>query len=112
MQEAAGVRCISPLVQDYAAPFGRPARVIPLNVANATFEAVAPASAPAQTPPALDSLAEPDAPFILSLGRLHPFKGIHVLVDAMVHLPEAELVIAGPSLEAAGFGDYATYLRE
>lgn len=111
MSAAAGVRCISPLVREYADRFGKPARVIPLNLANATFTST-PAGPNAPAPPVLRCLADPEAPFVLSLGRLHPFKGLHVLVDALTHLPEAELVIAGPTLEVAGFGDYAAYLRE
>ena len=57
----------------------------------------------------------PAAPLILSLGRLHPFKGIEYLVRAapaiLAAQPDARILIGGPSRTTATFGDYGTYLR-
>jgi glycosyltransferase involved in cell wall biosynthesis len=57
----------------------------------------------------------PDAPLILSLGRLHPFKGIEYLVRAapavLAAQPNARILIGGPSRSTTRFGDYGTYLR-
>jgi glycosyltransferase involved in cell wall biosynthesis len=56
-----------------------------------------------------------DAPLILSLGRLHPFKGVEYLVRAapaiLAAWPQARILIGGPSRSTSTFGDYATYLR-
>jgi glycosyltransferase involved in cell wall biosynthesis len=49
-------------------------------------------------------------PIVLALGRLHPFKAIDRLVEAIASLPNADLVIAGPSLVVRPFGDTATAL--
>jgi glycosyltransferase involved in cell wall biosynthesis len=58
----------------------------------------------------------PDAPLVLSLGRLHPFKGVEYLVRAAPSIlaaePRARILIGGPSRATARFGDYGTYLRE
>ena len=37
-----------------------------------------------------------DVPLILFLGRLHARKGMHYLIDALVHLPDAWLAVVGP----------------
>ncbi len=58
---------------------------------------------------------DPGAPLILSLGRLHPFKGVEYLVRAAPAIlaaePRARILIAGPSRSTARFGDYGTFLR-
>jgi glycosyltransferase involved in cell wall biosynthesis len=58
---------------------------------------------------------DPAAPLVLSLGRLHPFKGVEYLVRAapsiLAAAPQAQIVIAGPSRATPRFGDYGTYLR-
>ncbi|MCG8349552.1 MAG: glycosyltransferase family 4 protein [Chloroflexales bacterium] len=57
---------------------------------------------------------DPAAPLVLSLGRLHPFKGVEYLVRAapaiLAAAPRAQIVIAGPSRETPRFGDYGAYL--
>jgi glycosyltransferase involved in cell wall biosynthesis len=58
---------------------------------------------------------DPAAPLVLSLGRLHPFKGVEYLLRAapaiLAAQPQARFVIAGPSRNTARFGDYGTFLR-
>ena len=113
MRSAAAIRCISPMVLEYAGDFGRPMQVIPLNVANSTGRAQP--GTPAGRQKARESLRqrlglERDG-IVLSLGRLHPFKGLHVLVESMTHVADAELVIAGPPMTVAGYGDYGDYLQ-
>jgi glycosyltransferase involved in cell wall biosynthesis len=57
---------------------------------------------------------DPDRPIIVSLNRLHPFKGIAYLVDAMPLARSAglapQLLIVGPSRSTPRFGDYGAYL--
>jgi glycosyltransferase involved in cell wall biosynthesis len=57
---------------------------------------------------------DPTRPIIVSLNRLHPFKGIAYLIDA---LPPArarglrpQVLIVGPSRSTPRFGDYGAYL--
>src|SRR5207249_403499 len=56
-----------------------------------------------------------DKPVVMSLSRLHPFKGLEYLVDAMPLVIEAQrkrgaalpwLLICGPSRSTENFGDY------
>lgn len=55
------------------------------------------------------------AALVLSLGRLHPFKGVEYLVQAATtivsHCPNAHILVAGPSRTTTQFGNYADYLR-
>ena len=112
MGSAAAIRCISPLVKEYAAQFLRPMSVIPLNVANSTLRAKhGPAHRRADRERLRERLRLERRGIVLSLGRLHPFKGLHVLVESMVRVQDADLLIAGPSLTVAGFGDYRSYLE-
>lgn len=51
---------------------------------------------PKEDPTPRSSLDTPDdAPLLLALARLHPKKGLDVLLEAMVHVPQAYLWIAG-----------------
>ncbi|PZS02302.1 MAG: hypothetical protein DLM69_04175 [Candidatus Chloroheliales bacterium] len=62
-------------------------------------------------------------PFILSISRLHPFKGIEYLLEALAlagkgasqstiyNLQSATLMVAGPGRSTAHFGDYAAFLN-
>jgi glycosyltransferase involved in cell wall biosynthesis len=56
-----------------------------------------------------------DAPLVLSLGRLHPFKGVEYLIRAapaiLAEAPHTRFLIAGPSRKTAKFGDYETFLQ-
>lgn len=56
----------------------------------------------------------PDAPLVLSLGRLHPFKGVEYLIRAVPAIlqavPDAQIIVGGPSRQTPRFGDYGAYL--
>lgn len=115
LRGAGGIRCISPLHERVIASIAPdvPRRVIPLNV-NASIVAMSSENADARAARRADARATLDGlfhtagrPIVLSLGRLHPFKGIDVLVRAMRHIPDATLVIAGPSLRLKTTGDEA-----
>jgi glycosyltransferase involved in cell wall biosynthesis len=114
MRAAAAVRCISPMVLEYTTDYGHPAAMVPLNVANSTLAArsTPPQDAKVARARLRDELQFTRRGLALSLGRLHPFKGIHVLVQAMVHTPDVDLVIAGPTLRVGEYGDYGQYLAE
>lgn len=115
---AAAIRCISPMVAERVQRWSnRPTAVIPLNVAPSTVTA-------AQRPESqvrsehrearaavAQELGLERKGLVLSLGRLHPFKGIHLLVEAMTRVADAELLIVGPSVSAGAYGDYGDYLR-
>ncbi|RRR69169.1 MAG: glycosyltransferase family 4 protein [Candidatus Viridilinea halotolerans] len=59
---------------------------------------------------------DPERPIIVSINRLHPFKGIAYLVDAMPIVRRAglapQLLIVGPSRTTPRFGDYGDYLAQ
>lgn len=98
-------------------------------VSHAVAEAIiaeAPAAAPKVTviPNGLpDELAHADVPplsarenIVLYVGRIHPEKGIELLIDAfrLLRSPDWRLVLVGPSDEASGGGgrDYARQLQQ
>lgn len=57
-----------------------------------------------------------DANIVLSLSRLHPFKGVEFLVQAapevLAAVPNTYFVIVGPRRSTPRFGDYADYLEQ
>ncbi|NNJ09255.1 glycosyltransferase family 4 protein [Chloroflexales bacterium ZM16-3] len=57
---------------------------------------------------------DPTRPIVVSLNRLHPFKGIAYLVDALPHLRarglRPQVLIVGPSRSTPRFGDYGAYM--
>jgi glycosyltransferase involved in cell wall biosynthesis len=57
---------------------------------------------------------DPTRPIVVSLNRLHPFKGIAYLVDAVAVARGAgvrpQVLIVGPSRATPRFGDYGAYL--
>lgn len=118
LRDAGAIRCISPMHEQAIAAIAPdvPRRVIPLNVSDSV---VALASEPAevrtqrrrQARLTLDArFPTTGRPLVMSLGRLHPFKGVDVLIAAMQHIPDAALLIAGPSLTLKNTGDEATRL--
>ncbi len=119
LRTADAIRCISPMVRERVQAWSDcPAAVIPLNVAPTTIAALGrpPDQREAERQAARTALRQrlglTSSGLVLSLGRMHPFKGLHFLVRAIASMPDAELIIAGPSLSVAGFGDYGTFLRE
>lgn len=112
------IRAISPLVLELVQREWPqiPRRAIPLNVA---WRAIDWLDEPWATHrerrrAAREALAERyrtgGSPVVLALGRLHPFKAIDVLVEALPLVPNAHLLVAGPSLSVRPFGDVASSL--
>lgn len=58
---------------------------------------------------------DPQRPIVLSLSRLHPFKGLSYLLEAMPELQARgcfpQLLIVGPSRRTPRFGDYGAWLQ-
>jgi glycosyltransferase involved in cell wall biosynthesis len=120
LRRVAGLRCISPLHEREIARLApnTPRRVIPLNVSDAVVEAAdeSPESRAARRRAArraVDAeLGWSGRPLVLSLGRLHPFKGIDRLIGALRRMPDAKLLVAGPSLKLRVTGDEASRLAQ
>lgn len=119
LRRADAVRCSSALVERVVTAIGvrGETRIIPICVTNATIGAAGEAvdershrrkQARAAVDSRFNTLGDP---LIMAMGRLHPFKGLDVLVAAMKEIPDAKLLIVGPSLSVATFGDYARYLK-
>ena len=120
---AALVRGDSEQIRDLAVRLGcKPdkATAVPYNITWSSFppDGVAPAHFRAECRHEVARRHDlaPDAPLILSLGRLHPFKGVEYLVRAAPAIlaaePRARILISGPSRSTAKFGDYGTYLAK
>ena len=119
LQKAAGVRCTSPLVASVVTTIGTtaPVRLIAVHTSVRTAEL---AAASAETVGRLRRHARArlekriggghDA-VILSLGRLHPYKGLDTLIAALERIPGAVLVVAGPSLAVHPWGDFREHLE-
>ena len=119
LRKADAVRCISPLVTDaISSRTDAPTRVIPSAVAAATAAlvdrpaAVVSADRTASREALATRLGIGSARVVMALGRLHPFKGLNVLIEAMAGIDEAALVLAGPSLTVRPHGDHAAHLRQ
>jgi glycosyltransferase involved in cell wall biosynthesis len=56
---------------------------------------------PGKALPRHDFFVPEGAPLLLALGRLHPNKGFDVLLEALSHLPDAYLLLAGVGAERA-----------
>lgn len=58
---------------------------------------------------------DPARPIVVSLNRLHPFKGIEYLVESIPYVREGgidpQVVIVGPNRSTQRFGDYGAYLK-
>jgi glycosyltransferase involved in cell wall biosynthesis len=119
---AALVRGDSEQIRDLAVRLGcdpGKATAIPYNITWASY--IPPGIEPAEFRAACRrEIAErhglaPGAPLVLSLGRLHPFKGVEYLIRAapaiLAEAPQTRFLIAGPSRRTAKFGDYGTFLQ-
>ena len=120
LTQASIVRCISPMLEQYVAKIvpERPRRVVPLNVSSTVATAACETRIERHNRRrAARELVDRECgtagqKVVLSLGRLHPFKGIDVLVRAMRSVPNAILLVVGPSLSVRPIGDVATRLTE
>ena len=118
--ETAVLRCISPMLEERLSELAprTSRRVIPLNVSSNAVAASKETDAlhfrrRAEARAFVDDrCGTAGRPIVLALGRLHRFKGLDVLVRAMVSVPDAVLVIVGPSLRVRPDGDVATGLLE
>ena len=113
------LRCLSPMFERHIAAIAPHTlrRVIPLSI-SAEAAAVARMSGDKRREWRREARAEIDAewgtagrPLVLSLGRLHPFKGVDLLIDAAASFADATVLIVGPSLNARPFGDMKTALE-
>lgn len=117
------IRADSPQIRDLAITLGAdPAKVtaIPYNITADSFP-----------PPGVDLAAlrgrsrsmlverhglDPQRPILVSLNRLHPFKGIAYLVEALPDVQQAglrpQLLVVGPNRSTPRFGDYGAYLQQ
>ena len=120
LSRATVIRCISPLHERTIAEVApdTPRRVIPLNVSLAVVGASEEAAdvraerRRAARRAVDDELKVGGRPLILSLGRLHPFKGIDLLIGALRRVPNAVLLVAGPSLVIRPTGDEQSRLAQ
>ena len=119
LKRAAGVRCTSPLIVQVVKTIGTSAPVTLIAV-HTSVQTADLAAASAETMADFrrrargqleTRIAIGDGNVILSLGRLHPYKGIDNLVAALNQTSNAILVVAGPSLTVEPWGDYQTHLR-
>lgn len=120
-RRAAVLRADSPQIRELAVRLGaNPRKVvaIPYNITADSF------------PPSGDLIAfrhrsrlevaerhhlDPARPIVVSLNRLHPFKGIAYLIDALPYLRRRgiapQTLIVGPNRSTPRFGDYGAFLR-
>jgi glycosyltransferase involved in cell wall biosynthesis len=119
-RRAAVIRADSPQIKALAARLGadpRKVTAIPYNITQDSFpppgDLVALRRRSRTTIVARHGL-DPERPIVVSINRLHPFKGIAYLVDAMPLARRAglrpQLLIVGPSRSTPRFGDYGAYL--
>ncbi|MFQ3683736.1 glycosyltransferase family 4 protein [Roseiflexus sp.] len=58
---------------------------------------------------------DPSRPIVISLNRLHPFKGIEYVVEALPYARacgvDVQVLIVGPNRRTKRFGDYGAYLQ-
>lgn len=121
-RRAAVIRADSPQIRDLAITLGAdPQRVtaIPYNITADSF--------PPPDRPLADLRSasravllerhglDPQRPIVVSLNRLHPFKGIAYLVEALPHAGARglapQVLIVGPNRSTPRFGDYGAYLQ-
>jgi glycosyltransferase involved in cell wall biosynthesis len=123
LQRADYVRADSRQIEKVALAYGAPPtklRAIPYNITQHSYLDTSTNLAEYRTQ-AKQSLItanqlSDDAVIVLSLNRLHPFKGIEYLVEALPHVVarghNAHALIVGPNRTTPKHGDYGAYLRK
>ncbi|GIW01517.1 glycosyltransferase family 4 protein [Roseiflexus sp.] len=121
-RRSATLRADSPQIRSLAVRLGAPpAKVIAIPY-NITADSYPPAGVEIETlrrQSRNDICArynlDPSRPIIVSLNRLHPFKGIEYLVEALPHARtggiDPQVLIVGPNRRTQRFGDYGAYLH-
>ncbi|MFN3373584.1 MAG: glycosyltransferase family 4 protein [Chloroflexus sp.] len=115
------IRADSPQIRELAIRRGAsPAKVtaIPYNITADSFppagETLASVRARSRAVLVARHQLDPNRPIIVSLNRLHPFKGIAYLVEAVPTMRAAglapQVLIVGPNRSTPQFGDYGAYL--
>jgi glycosyltransferase involved in cell wall biosynthesis len=116
------LRADSPQIKSLAVRLGASAAKVTAIPYNITVDSYPPRAADLQR---LRTLArawvvgqhglDPQRPIIVSLNRLHPFKGIEYLVEAVPTLRQAginpQVLIIGPNRSTPRYGDYGEYLK-
>jgi glycosyltransferase involved in cell wall biosynthesis len=120
-RRAAVLRADSPQIQSLAIRMGAPAeriKAIPYNITHDSYPQpgtdLRMLRSAARAWVAQQHKLDPHRPMIVSLNRLHPFKGIEYLIEAIPVLRQAginpQVLIVGPSRSTPRYGDYGEYL--
>jgi glycosyltransferase involved in cell wall biosynthesis len=121
-RQSALVRADSRYIRRRAIELGCPPEkvvAIPYNITDSDFPPAAPALAEFKASARAELIRRHnltlDTRIVLSLSRLHPFKGVEFLIKAvpatLSAAPRTVFLIAGPRRSTATFGDYASYLE-
>ncbi len=121
-RRAAVLRADSPQIRSLAVRLGaQPDKVtaIPYNITEDSYPppglALAELRARSRAEVAARHGLDPARPIVVSLNRLHPFKGIAYLVEAVPHVEQAgarpQVLIVGPNRTTPRFGDYGAFVR-
>lgn len=116
------LRADSPLLRELAIRLGaRPEKVvaIPYNITADSYPAAGTNIDQLRARSRAEIVArhglDPTRPIVVSLSRLHPFKGVTYLIEALPAVRRAgvnpQVLIVGPSRRTPRFGDYGDYLR-
>lgn len=113
------VRCISPLVEELVRALGTPSGrlvVVPCNIRRDAIPEDVEGFRREARVRVRSRLGAPLAePLVLAFGRLHPFKGLDLFVDALAQLRKRGGGLRGAIVGAAKvtprFGDYGQYLH-
>lgn len=121
-RRAALLRADSPQIKTLAVRLGAPPHKVTAIPYNITADSYPPAGEPLAELRARSRAAvvarhqlDPARPVVVSLNRLHPFKGIVDLVEAVPHVQRAgvrpQVLVIGPSRSTPRFGDYGAYMQ-
>lgn len=120
-RRAAVIRADSPQIKELAIRLGaspRKVTAIPYNITADSFPPpgdLAALRARSRAEVAARHGLDPARPIVVSLNRLHPFKGIVYLVEALPHAHRRgvrpQILIVGPSRSTPRFGDYGAFLE-